>query len=343
MELLSVMSGEAEEEIATVVARLLAAGEVAETRPGWFAPVDDARPVDGRAGHDPRRSLLVTHLARVAVRVAVTVAPQEHAGWPAVHGGPVPDPVEAARWTRAHRGHLVAVLSLAGTAGVDERLCELAWALWVSTSADLRLRADAAWRRTLADCGERAARTWGNPVILAGLLERGGRVAAEAGDDVLAESQLVRALSTWHQVRDEARIATVLRMLVEVFGRSGRWHRALDAAFELVGERRRVGGADSADALTLLGEVMVGAGRPEAAVRYWEQADLAFRDADPPSPRRHGLLLVALGRLHWTGGAHPVALRAWHRALALLVDVDDEQADRARALVRLRPGDDLPA
>ncbi|GAA2966353.1 hypothetical protein [Actinokineospora diospyrosa] len=275
-----------------VVAELTAAGGLVRTRPGWFAPAGHAQ-----SSADPAlRARFVTVLTTAAT---------------------------SADWVAEHRPHLSSAFRAVAQAGVSAAQCELALALWDLT-AEPPLLHDAAWRGELGQWGEGAARQWGNRAALAVLHERSGRVAAAAGDVAVAESQLVRALLLWHETAEPAATG-VLTALLDLFRRTGQWHRALDAAFELHGEQRRRG-EPVGETLLAIGEVMLSADRPGAAARYLQRAELALGPAVD--------LLVSRAAAERGTGADAASRRHLHRALALAVDVDDVAAARIRALLR---------
>ncbi|WP_018683726.1 tetratricopeptide repeat protein [Actinokineospora enzanensis] len=285
-------------------ADLVASLDVESPRPGWVRAAPTRPPVRGDA-----RARLVDHLLTLDL---------------------TPD------WVTAHRDVVAAALD----ATDGQAVCALARSLWRVTAGS-PLAVDAEWRSTLMVAGERAARTWGNRVALAVLLDRSGRVAAAVGDDLVAESQFVRALELWHDLADEPHVIATLTALVSLFRQGRRWHRALDAAFELLAEHRRRGSDVAAAAtLGLLGDLMIAAGRADSGVHYLEQADAAF-DAAPDAV--HVDVLLSLGRHYWTTGAFPAARRVFHKALAVLVVADDARATEVRALLQTADGVALPS
>ncbi|GAA3039452.1 hypothetical protein GCM10010484_32630 [Actinokineospora globicatena] len=147
---------------------------------------------------------------------------------------------------------------------------------------------------------------------------RSGNGAGAVDDDLLAESHLVRALAV-------ADARAVLADLVDLFSRGAQWHRALDAAFELLSEVRRRG-EPAGETLLLIGEIMLRASRFPAAVIYLDRAEQALGSRLD--------LAVALARAHQGMGSAGPARRHLHRALAMAVDVDDDAAAHVRALLR---------
>ncbi|PPK63263.1 hypothetical protein V5P93_002093 [Actinokineospora auranticolor] len=307
--LLAVLLDRTEADTAAALDTLWRAGALTSPTPGWYRPTAPWDELPAPAEEGPARRRLVEHLVTGDL---------------------------TAREVTAHRPLLLAALA---ATDADPDLCALVRRLWDTTSGS-GLAHDPAWRAALMAAGERAARAWGNRAALAVLLDRSARVAVAEGDDIVAESQYVRALELWHDLADEPHVIATLNALVGLFRAAGRWHRALDAAFELLAEHRRhEQGAAVAATLGLLGELMVGAGRPDAGTHYLEQADAAF--AEYPS-REHAELLLVLGRQHWSAGAFPRARRAFHRALAVLVDADDARAEEVRRLLRTPDGVPLP-
>ncbi|MGW5050352.1 hypothetical protein [Actinokineospora sp. NPDC004072] len=315
--LVSAMADEAEAEVAVVLTQLARVGAVEAVEPGWYAP---------------RAPLPVAELEHARARLVDHLIDEADGG-------------QLREWVVGRARAVVEdVLSWDLSGDAAGRLCELVGRLWEVTAGQPALRDDGSWRRRLAGFGERAGRASGNPVRLGALLERAGRVCAAAGDVVLAESQLVRALEVWQAVHDEGRTDRTLLELVDLFSASGRWARALDAAFVLLDVHRGRGQVlAAARTSAMIGDLMRRAGRPEAALEHWQRADAAFTDhAGVIDPREHADVLVAAGRVRWERGEHRPGQDAWHRALALLVDVDEAAAEQIRRLLRLPPGAALP-
>lgn len=312
--LVSVMVDEAEADVAVVLAQLERSGTLRQVEPGWYERGEDARAHAEAGDLADWRARLIAYLV----------------DGPGEGDGRLQVVVEE-------------VLSWDPDSDLAVGLCELVGRLWAATAENAGLRTDPSWLRSLSEAGERAARATENPVLVGALLERAGRACADVGDPVLAESQLVRALTVWQEVNDEGRVESTLRTLIGLFSRSHRWGRALDAGFALLDVHRGRGQIEAAArTLALIADLMVSADRPDAALDYWDQADLAFTEAKA-APGEHAAVLVAAGRLRWARGDHGPGRAAWHKALALLVDVDDTAAERVRALLRLAPGSQLPA
>jgi tetratricopeptide (TPR) repeat protein len=187
------------------------------------------------------------------------------------------------------------------------------------------------WSRPL----EQAAIQARDPVALAAVLELSAVLADQAGDRLSAERQWIRALAVRRQLGERTERMRLLRELIEFYGRWERWHRALDAAFELVrtdqrDESDRLG---TARARADLGTTMLRANRPHDAVHYLRQAAESLSWLDRAEPVEHARVLVALGRAQ-RGDGHPIlATRSFTAALALCDRHDENLADEARALL----------
>ena len=179
---------------------------------------------------------------------------------------------------------------------------------------------------------------------LAALLESHAETATNAGDFLTAEMLWVRALKIRDRLPDRAGRVHVLRSLAGMYGSWGRWHRALDAVFEVEMEFRREprDPAGLAGALADIGTTMLGAARPDSAADYLKQAVTAYRQLAEPAPVDQAYALVSWGRALWTQDAWVAARRRFSAALALLVDVDDTLADQVRHLLRQPNGQPLP-
>jgi hypothetical protein len=104
-------------------------------------------------------------------------------------------------------------------------------------------------------------------VALAAVLEQSAVLADRAGGRLAAEAQWIRALAVRRRLDDRTELMRLLRELIQFYGTWGRWHRALDAAFELLLTAQ----SDESDhlgttyALADLGTTMLGANRPHDA------------------------------------------------------------------------------
>jgi len=180
---------------------------------------------------------------------------------------------------------------------------------------------------------------------LAASLESSADIATNAGDFLRAEALWGRALAIRDRLDDRTCRVRVLRSLAGMYRSWGRWHRALDAVFEVEMEFRREprDPAGLAGALADIGTTMLGASRPDSAADYLRQAVTAYQQLAEPAPADQAHALVWWGQALWTQGAWVAARRRFSAALALLVDVDDTLADDVRSLLRQPNGQPLPA
>jgi tetratricopeptide (TPR) repeat protein len=132
----------------------------------------------------------------------------------------------------------------------------------------------------------------------------------------------------------------VLSALGALYRDWGRLGKALDTYLALADLRRETADpAAVADALAEVGATMHAAGRLTSAQDYFDRADEELSEDTSPA---HARILEWCGRTRWEQGHHGAARRRWSRALAMLVDVDDEGADRVRALLATEPDGHLP-
>jgi tetratricopeptide (TPR) repeat protein len=191
---------------------------------------------------------------------------------------------------------------------------------------------DPGWWAILAEAGEALAIKDRDPAALAELLHGAAATFAAHGDRLRAEERWVRALAISRRDALHDRSEIVLRALGGMYRDWGRHSKALDAYLGLVDLRRdRADQAGTADALAEVGTTMYAAGRLRSAMEYFDRADEAMHGAD--APREHAGILVWCGRTRWEQGEHGAARRRWSRALAMLVDVDDDAANQVRALL----------
>ncbi|MGB3437505.1 MAG: hypothetical protein WBA97_02030 [Actinophytocola sp.] len=138
-------------------------------------------------------------------------------------------------------------------------------------------------------------------------------------------------------LRDQDRVLSALGSLYREWGRLA---KALDAYLALVDVRRDAGDQPgTAAGLTEVGTTMHAAGRVRSAMGYFDQADELMIQAGA-APADHARVLVWCGRTRWEQGQHGAARRWWSRALAMLVGVDEAEADRVRALLATEPEGD---
>jgi len=244
------------------------------------------------------------------------------------------EPLRVGTWLAEHRAEVVAAVLACDRDGVRGLGTRLAAAVWPAAG----LVRDPRWWTELAEAGEALAIADRDPVVLADLLHRGAATFAEYGDRVRAEERWVRALAVTRRegLRDQDR---VLRALGSLYRDWGRLSKALDAYLGLVDVRREAGDpAGTAAGLAEVGTTMHAAGRARSAMDYFDQADEMMGKAGA-APADHARVLVWCGRMRWEQGHHGAARHRWSRALAMLVDVDEVEANRVRALLATEPED----
>ncbi|GAB1513777.1 hypothetical protein [Actinophytocola sp. KF-1] len=242
------------------------------------------------------------------------------------------DAGRVAAWLAEHRAAVVAAVLACDHDGARGLGTQLAAAVWPAAG----LIQDPAWWTELAQAGEALAVADRDPSALAGLLHLAATTFAEHGDRVRAEERLVRALAVTRRegLPDKDRVLSDLGALYRDWGRLS---KALDAYLGLVDVRRDAGdAAGTAAALAEVGATMHAAGRVRSAMDYFDQADDVMSEAGG-SPVEHARVLVWCGRTRWEQGLHGPARHRWSRALAMLVDVDEAEADRVRALLATGP------
>lgn len=242
------------------------------------------------------------------------------------------EPAQVASWLAEHRADVVAAVLACDHDGARGLGTRLAAAVWPAAG----LVRDPRWWTELAETGEALAIADRDPVALADLLHGGATTFAAHGDRVLAEERWVRALAVMrreglpHQDR-------VLDALGSLYRDWGRLSKALDAFLRLVDVRRDAGdAAGTAAGLAEVGTTMHAAGRGRSAMDYFDQAD-EMMGRGGAAPADHARVLVWCGRTRWEQGQHGAARRRWSRALAMLVDVDETEANRVRALLATEP------
>ena len=245
------------------------------------------------------------------------------------------DDQESARvgaWLTAHRADVVAAVLACDHDGERTIGTRLAAAVWAAAG----LVRDPGWWRELAEAGEALAIADRDPAALADLLCLAAATFAAHGDRVLAEERWVRALAVTRRdgLPDQDR---VLRGLGALYRDWGRLNKALDAYLGLVDVRRDADDpAGTAAALVEVGATMHAAGRVRSAMGYFDQADEIMSRSSAQSTD-HARVLVWCGRTRWELGNHAAARHRWSRALAMLVDVDEAEAERVRTLLATEP------
>jgi tetratricopeptide (TPR) repeat protein len=247
----------------------------------------------------------------------------------------------AARWADEHRGGIVAAIRAATASGL------------YATAVDVALRAwrvadrvpDRSWWHDLARHGEDAATRGRDPHSLFALLASSAVVFAQAGDEVTAERQWVRAVRLSDDDEDYDRTVQALTALAGLYQSWGRLDKALDTWVDLVDEHQRAGNViATAHALAEVGFAMLAADRAADAPTYLSRADELLSEAKPAlvSASAHARVLEAWGHALWQTGQHGAARRRLSRALAMVVDHDDPTAERIRAALATETGRPLP-
>jgi tetratricopeptide (TPR) repeat protein len=234
------------------------------------------------------------------------------------------DPV----WLADQRTTVLAAVRACDQDGSRALGTRLAAAVWPVAG----LVPDPDWWVALAEAGEALAIADRAPATLADLLHGAATTFAAHGDRLRAEERWVRALAITRRdaLRDQGQ--AVLSALGALYRDWGRLSKALDAYLGLVDLRRDTDDpAGTADALAEVGTTMHAAGRLRSATEYFDRADQAMNGVE--APQAHARILVWCGRTRWEQGEHGAARRRWSRALAMLVDVDDDTASQVRALL----------
>jgi tetratricopeptide (TPR) repeat protein len=250
------------------------------------------------------------------------------------------EPARVGGWLAEHRAEVLAAVLACDRDGSRSTGTRLAVAVWPVA----RLVSDPRWWEDLAEAGEALAIADRDPATLVDLLHGGASTFAEYGDRLRAEERWVRALAIVRRDGDRGRGEVVLSALGALYRDWGRLSKALDAYLGLVDLRREAGDpAGTADALAEVGATMHAAGRPRSAMDYFDRADdVLSQAAKPETTAAHASILVWCGRARWEQGHHAAARGRWSRALALLVDIDDDAASRVRALLATEPAEELP-
>jgi tetratricopeptide (TPR) repeat protein len=250
------------------------------------------------------------------------------------------EPARIGVWLAAHRGEVLAAVLACDRDGSRGAGTRLAAAVWPAA----RLVSDPRWWKDLAEAGEALAIADHDPATLVDLLHGSASTFAEHGDRLRAEERWVRALAIVRRDGDWERGQTILTALGGLYRDWGRLSKALDAYLGLVDLRRESDDpAGTANALVEVGATMRAAGRLSSATDYFDQADdVLSHAAGPETVIAHARVLEWCGRARWEQGHHGAARRRWSRALAMLVDVDDDAANRVRALLATEPAERLP-
>jgi tetratricopeptide (TPR) repeat protein len=250
------------------------------------------------------------------------------------------EPARVGVWLAGHRGAVLAAVLACDRDGSRGTGMRLAAAVWHSA----RLVPDPRWWADLAEAGEALAIADRDPATLVDLLHGCASTFAWHGDRLRAEERWVRALAITRRDGDRERGDAVLTALGALYRGWGRLSKALDAYLGLVDLRQEAADpAGTADALAEVGATMHAAGRLSSASDYFDRADdVLSHAAGPETVIAHARVLEWCGRTRWEQGQHGAARRRWSRALAMLVDVDDDAANRVRALLATEPAERLP-
>lgn len=249
-------------------------------------------------------------------------------------------------WLVDHRAEVLAAVRACDRAESRGMGTRLAAAVWPAAG----MVPDPLWWAELAEEGEALAIADRDPAMLVDLLHAAAATFAEHGDRLRAEERWVRALAIVRReglrggLRDDGRSDAVLSSLGALYRDWGRLGKALDAYLGLVDLRRGRGDpARTAVALADVGTTMYAADRLPSATDYFDRADEAMNElteaeaAAPNAVAAHARILVWGGRTRWEQSQHGAARRRWSRALAMLVDVDEDAANRVRVLLATEP------
>ncbi|WP_143229588.1 tetratricopeptide repeat protein [Actinophytocola xanthii] len=169
------------------------------------------------------------------------------------------------------------------------------------------------------------------------LLHRRASASAATGEWARAELDWLRVLAIAEETGDQRRFEATLPLLGATYQAWGRPHRTVDVLLELATARERDGDpVGHADALAAVGRTLTDALRPDAAIDYLgraekELAGLGDRAAtDPAVAPLHASVLEELARAHVARGTINTARTLLRQALTLVVDLDEEAAERVR-------------
>lgn len=234
------------------------------------------------------------------------------------------------RWLVEHHAEVLAAVLACDRDGARAVGTRLAAAVWPAAGQV----PDPRWWEELGQAGEALAIADRDPATLVDLLHGCATTFAAHGDRLRAEERWVRALAITRRDGLDARGQVVLSALGGLYRSWGRLGKALDAYLGLVDLRRDADDpVGTAEALAEVGTTMHAAGRLRSATEYFDRADEVLSSSAGGSPAAHARILVWCGRTRWEQGQHGAARRRWSRALAMLVDVDENAANRVRGLL----------
>lgn len=202
-------------------------------------------------------------------------------------------------------------------------------------------RGDLAWCRELARHGEEAAIADRQPELLIELLNNSAEVYASASDWPGAELAWLRALAVVEDLGDTVRSVRFLNLLATNYLNWKRPHKAVDMLIEIVSVHERSGDpVRTAEAQTAVARTMADAGRTDAATKYLGRADRLLRacpNLNPEVASLHATILSEIGQVYVDIGRINTARNRYHRALGLVIDTDEQTANRIRALQAALP------
>ncbi|PSL51413.1 tetratricopeptide repeat protein [Saccharothrix carnea] len=219
--------------------------------------------------------------------------------------------------------------TLRAVTGQPETAVALLAEVWPAIPTDT----DPAWLQALCEAGTEPAAALPTSLLSAVAFRRAAHTLRTRGLLRLAAHQGMRELAV-HRVRDDdpGATAAALHDLARTYRAQGRLHKVIDCADEtLETHQRHHNQPSTAHTLAHLGTLMIEVGRHDSAVKYLTRADKALEQL--PDPIRRAECLVDLGRALWLSGNHTTAHRAFNRALAVAIGLDDAVAHRIRDAV----------
>jgi hypothetical protein len=263
-------------------------------------------------------------------------------------GTPVPasvrfsDPPQATAWLRRHLPVSLTTVRAGGKARLRSLAAALTARLWICVPTDVSRQ----WAVDLAEAGTQAAIDDRQPRHLAGLLRLSAGWFAAAGDFPTAEAHGVREWVLWKELDDTTGMIDTLWRRARVYRAAGRGNRELDCYQRLLSLYRRSGDRFGvARTQVARGVALVGVGRARDAAEQLRVAARAVGELDSTAgapPVELASVLETLGRALWGLGAFGSARRQFSAALRLLVDVDEQAAQRIRILLAHPEGQSLP-
>lgn len=299
---------------------------------------ESARLVVRRIGED-----LLTTLDTACGRVGCPVEGFDYpAGTPLLPPLRFSDAPQTVSWLRQHLSVSLATVRAGGTARLRSLTTALAARLWACVPTDVPRH----WAMDLAEAGTRAAIDGRQPHALAGLLRLSARWFATHGDFVTAEAHGVREWMVWKELQDIVGMIDTLWRRALIYREAGRGNRELDCYQRLLSLYRRTADRFGVARTQLArGVALVAVGRAHDAAEQLREAARTFENPDDLPEVPHIELartLEALGRAFWSIGSTGTARRQFSGALRLLVDLDNQAAQRIRALLATPDDHPLP-